>query len=138
PGDVISLGFANIFRGTYVKDQPPEWLFSLTSPWVNVESGVASGFGAPLWLLLLAVLGSGVFTVALLVKHVKDPIDFRDDTPFRARVEEIVRHQFYVLFSPLGAVLVYQLMVAAGAGAVQATVAITIFAAGIAVNMLLD
>jgi hypothetical protein len=88
--------------------------------------------------LLVAVLGSAIFTIAVLVKHVKDPIDFGNDTMFRERIEELVRHQFYMLFAPLGAVLVYQMMVAAGAASVQATVAITVFAAGAAVNLLLD
>lgn len=138
PGDVMSLGFANIYRGTYVKDQLPEWLFSLTSPQITQGGQATTGFGAPLWLLLIAVLGSAVFTIALLVKHVKDPVVFDDDVAFRGRVEELVRHQFYILFSPLGAVIVYQLLVAAGAASVQATVAMAIFAAGVAVNVLLD
>jgi hypothetical protein len=136
-GDVMSLGFANIYRGSYVKDQPSEWLFSLTTPPTGGDEPT-SGFGAPLWLLLVAVLGSASFTIALLVKHVKEPVDFQDEKMFRTRIEELVRHQFYILFAPLGGVVVYQLIVGAGAGSVQATVAVAMLAAGVAVNLLLD
>jgi hypothetical protein len=137
-GDVISLGFANIYEGSYVKGLAPEWLFSLTSPSLPAPNEPTSGFGAPLWVVLLAVLGAGIFTISLLVKHVKDPLDYNDPTKFRVRIEELVRHQFYILFSPLGAVFVYQLIVAAGAAGTQVTVAIAILAAGVAINILLD
>jgi hypothetical protein len=135
-GDVISLGFANIYQGSYVKDVPPEWLFSLTAPQTWTQDRVSQGFGVPLWLLLVAVLGSGVYTIALLVKHVNE--DPRTDAEYRARIGNLVSHQFYMLFSPLGAVLIYQLMVAAGSASVQVTVAFVIFAAGVAANALLD
>ncbi len=137
-GDVMSLGFANIYQGTYVKDAPVEWLFSLTTPQVWKSGEVTTGFGIPLWLLLIAVLGSGVYTIALIVKHVKDRKPLEDDEAYAERIGELVQHQFYILFSPLGAVLVYQLMVAAGAATVPVTVAIAVFAAGVAVNSILD
>lgn len=137
-GDVISLGFANIYRGSYVKDVPPEWLFSLTSPQVWKSDLAASGFGVPLWLLLVAVLGSGIYTIALLVNHVTDPVALEDDTKYRKRVGEMVQHQFYLLFSPLGAVLVYQLAVAAGIASVPVTIALLVFAAGASVNRILS
>lgn len=136
-GDVMSLGFANIYRGSYVKDVPPEWLFSLTSPQLWKAGEITTGFGIPLWLLLIAVLGSGVYTIALLVKHVTDQASLDSDPEYPKRIGELVQHQFYLLFSPLGAVLVYQLMVAAGLASVQVTVALAIFAAGVAVNAVL-
>jgi hypothetical protein len=135
-GDVISLGFANIYQGSYVKDVPPEWLLSFTAPEPSALGAVSHGFGVPLWLLLVAVLGSGVYTIALLVKHVNE--EPGDEKEYRARVGNLVSHQFYMLFSPLGAVLIYQLMVAAGSASVQVTVAFVIFAAGVAANALLD
>ena len=137
-GDVMSLGFANIYSGTYVKEVPAEWLFSLTAPRSPSVGGLATGFGIPLWLLLIAVLGSGVYTIALLVRHVREPLPEGDDRAYRDRVGELVSHQFYMLFSPLGAILVYQLLIAAGAGAVQVTVALAIFAAGVTANAVLD
>lgn len=138
PGDVIALGFANIYRGTYVEGVADEWLFSLTAPQAWAPGHVTSGFGVPMWLLLVSVLGAGLFTIALLIKHVKDPVSFTDDRGYRDRIEELVRHQFYLLFAPLGAVLVYQLLVAAGSANVQVTVALAIFAAGAMVNVILD
>lgn len=136
-GDVMSLGFANIYRGSYVKDVPPEWLFSLTTPQLWKAGEITTGFGIPLWLLLIAVLGSGVYTIALLVKHVTDQGSLDNEPEYSKRIGELVQHQFYLLFSPLGAVLVYQLIVAAGAASVQVTVAMVIFAAGVAANALL-
>lgn len=138
PGDVMSLGFASVYRASYVKDQPPEWILTMTTPHAVNGAQVATGFGAPLWLLLIAVLGSATFTIALLVKHTKRPVNFQDEDDFRSRIEELVRHQFYILFSPLGGILVYQILVAAGAGSVPASVALVMFAAGSAVNILLD
>ncbi len=123
--DILQLGFASIYRGTYVKDVPPEWLFSFTSPPsrgadVPPQSLPASaaparapeespagqisgpqaaatsaaspgavapqatspasqpldlvavdhGFGAPLWVILVSVLGAGVVTVSLIVDEI--------------------------------------------------------------------
>jgi len=136
PDDVMSLGFANVYNGTYIKDQPAEWLFSLTAPGGSAK--VATGFGAPLWVLLIAVLGSGIFTIAILVKHVTAPVDFAQDDLYRPRVGELVQHTFYIFFSPLGAVIVYQLLVAAGAASTQVTVALAVLAAGVALNLMLD
>jgi hypothetical protein len=53
-------------------------------------------------------------------------------------VESIVRHQFYILFAPVGAAFVYQLMVAAGMTAQPVTVATVALAAGVAINFLLN
>lgn len=136
PDDVMSLGFANVYQGTYIKDQPPEWLFSLTAP--STSNKVTTGFGAPLWVLLLAVLGAGIFTIALLVKHVTNPVNYTHEDQYRARIGELVQHQFYIFFSPLGAVIVYQLLVAAGAASAQVTVALAVLAAGVALNLVLD
>jgi hypothetical protein len=139
-GDVISLGFANIYKGTYVKDLAPEWLFSLTAPWQSGAAGdaLARGFGAPLWALLLAVLGSGIFTIRLIVKQIRRPVAFGNNEQFRDRLQEVVRHQFYILFAPVGAVFVYQLLVVAGAASQPTTVAIAMLAAGLVLNSVLD
>jgi hypothetical protein len=110
--EIISLGFANVYRGTYVKEVSDEWLVSLTSP---SHQGVSKGFGVPLWLVLVSVLGTGVYTISIIVRNIKDRVDFKDVQKVRDRIEDIVRHQFYILFSPLCAALVYQLLVTAGA-----------------------
>ena len=139
-GDVIALGFANIYKGTYVKDIQQEWLLSLTAPWQAPAGApaLARGFGAPLWTLLLSVIGSGLFTIQLIVRQVKTPVDVNNARQFRDRLQEVVLHQFYIFFAPLGAIFIYQLLVAAGAASVETTVAIAMLAAGAALNGLLD
>ena len=97
-----------------------------------------TGLGAPLWVLLLSVLGSGIFTVSLVVSHISADLKLEDPTKVRDLVQEIVKHQFYVLFSPLGAVIVYQLLVVAGAASQAVTVGIAAIAAGIALNTILN
>jgi hypothetical protein len=144
-GEILSLGFVNIFWGTYVPEAQPEWLFSLTSA-TSVKD--PSGFGVPLWVLLLSVIGSSLFTVLIIVSEIKERPDFaklKANPPdeaevkkFREKIENIVRHQFYMLFSPLGAIFVYQLMVAAGAVGQPITVAIAALGAGSTINLLLD
>jgi hypothetical protein len=144
-GEILSLGFVNIFWGKYVPEAQPEWLFSLTSTMNNAR---LSGFGVPLWVLLLSVIGSSLFTVLIIVSEIKERPDFdklKSDPPdeaevkkFREKIENIVRHQFYMLFSPLGAIFVYQLMVTAGAAGQPITVAIAALGAGSTINILLD
>ena len=137
PGDALSLGFATIFHGTYVENVDPQWLFSLTAPRSNSEV-IVEGLGAPLWVLLLSVLGSGVFTVSIVVNHIGGDIDLSSDSTVRPQVQEVIKYQFYVHFSPLGAVIVYQLLVVAGAATQTVTVAIAAIAAGVALNGILN
>jgi hypothetical protein len=142
-GEVVALGFANIFHGTSIKDVEPEWLLSFTAPTsaslasASGGAGVAHGFGAPLWVLFMAVLGSGIFTLLILIRGINDPVDLGNEMSVGKRLEEIVRHQFYILFSPVGAIFVYQLMVVAGMTQ-PVTLAMVALAAGIALNLLLD
>lgn len=198
--EVISLGFAHVYFGTYVADEDPEWLLSMTAPNLGDEDrkvgdaqiesrsppqqgegsgqagppaasivpgdaeqtpdnatgrdagdqadsptgAVASngvvyskGFGAPLWLILLAVVGSSVFMIRLLVDSLKTPVTFSPDL-VRARMAEIVRYEVYILFAPLGAILVYQLLVSAGSASEPITVGLAALAAGIGLNNLLE
>lgn len=151
--EILSFGFIHVFQGTYVPGVPAEWLFSFTSPGDTVNSG---GFGVPLWVLLLSVIGSSLFTVLIIVSEIKDRPNFKlltDDNPgdgevnkqreeelkkFHAKIEDVVRHQFYMLFSPLGAIFVYQLMVLADAVGQPITVAIAALGAGSSMNIILD
>ena len=143
--EILSLGFVNVFWGSYVPEVQPQWLFSLTSA-SNTAS--LSGFGVPLWVLLLSVIGSSLFTLIIIVSEIKerpnfdkikaDPPDEAEVKKFREKIENIVRHQFYMLFSPLGAIFIYQLMVAAGAVGQPITVAVAALGAGSTMNLLLD
>ena len=151
--EILSFGFIHVFQGTYVPGVPAEWLFSFTSPGDTINSG---GFGVPLWVLLLSVIGSSLFTVLIIVSEIKDRPNFKllntdissDDKlnkqideelkKFHAKIEDVVRHQFYMLFSPLGAIFVYQLMVLADAVGQPITVAIAALGAGSSMNIILD
>lgn len=182
--EVISLGFAYVYFGTYVKDTDPEWLLSLTTPTRIVRAAqttqtkgesetrnagkpaatpqgtggesetpqaitseaadteskpanISRGFGAPLWVLLLSVVGSAIFLVKLIVDGLKSPTSFTPEIA-RERMAQIVRHQVYVLFSPLGSVFIYQLLIAAGSASETITVGIAALAAGLALNSLLE
>lgn len=137
PHGSLRLGFATIFRGTYVEDAPKDWIFSLTDLAIN-DKGVVYGFGAPLWGLLLSVLGAGLFTVSLIVGGIRE--NFRSLTPERAkeRVRLVVLHEFYVVFAPVGAILVYQALVAAGAASEPVTVGVVLLAAGVGLNVILN
>lgn len=165
--EIVSLGFANIFKGTYVKGQAGqnEWLFSLTSlheinrqlSTAEVNDGTADdrarvvkGFGVPLWVLLLSVLGTSLITFSVIVLEIKDRPKFNvlaanndesENNPelekFRTKLENIVRHQFYVLFSPLGSIFIYQMLVAVDAANQPVTVAFAALGAGVSLNLIL-
>ncbi|HAV62879.1 MAG TPA: hypothetical protein DCY13_11005 [Verrucomicrobiales bacterium] len=141
-GEVVSLGFANIYHGTYVRDVEPEWLLSLTAPAPRMADGkpdpLVEGFGAPLWVLFVAVVGGGIFTVLIVMRGINEPVDFAKKEEVSHRVEEVVRHQFYILFSPVGAIFVYQLLVAGGMASRPISVALVALAAGVSLNLLLD
>jgi hypothetical protein len=138
-GEILSLGFAHIVQ------YENEWLFSLTSA-LNLGQ---PGFWVPLWVLLLSVIGASLFTVLLIVNQIRDRPDHtkldKADGPdatelakFQKTIKEIVLHQFYMLFSPLGSVFVYQLLVAGDAANQPVTVAIAALASGPALNIILD
>jgi len=140
--EVASLGVASIFYGTYVNGIEPQWLFSLTSPSRNElqagENNLSKGFGAPLWVLLLSVIGAGLFTINIIVEGVKERIGSMTVDKVRKTIQKIILHEFYVFFSPIGAIFVYQLLVAGGAASQYITVAIAVLAAGLALNLLLE
>ena len=141
-GEVASLGIASIFYGTYVNDVEPQWLFSLTFPSQKElgKSGnyIAKGFGAPLWVLLLSVIGAGLFTLNIIVQGVQKRISSMTVEDIRSTIQKILLHEFYIFFSPIGAIFVYQLLVASGAASQHITVAIAVLAAGLALNLLLE
>jgi hypothetical protein len=117
-----------------------------------------SGFGVPLWVLLIAVVGAGLLTVSIIVSEIKNRPKFylieealvkkrsmdaksaeaKELTEFRSRLERIIRHQFNILFSPIGAIFVYQLLVIADAAVNSVTVALAAFGAGASLNLILD
>lgn len=137
--DVLSLGFANIYQASYVENTGDEWVFSLTSPpSLAQEDELDRGFGAPLWVILLTVVGSVLFTISLIVKQAKKPIEEQARLEVRSRVQEIINHQFFILFAPLGAVIIYQMQVKIEAASSTIAVALVALASGVAINLVLE
>jgi len=162
-GQVPSLGFISIFQGTYVERGPAQWLISLsdaneTAPASSAAApgsgsvataGAASaatgslegatlvrGFGAPLWVLLLAVVGSGILTVSLITLEIKEPFDEKPER-IREKIYNAVQLQVYILFAPICAIFVYQTMVMTNTAGQPVVVAVATLGAGAALNVLL-
>ncbi len=118
------MGFASLFRGRYTGDVDKEWLISLTA--APATSGPAPGQAAP--VTNARPRGSATFPAS--TKPERDAV--------KAREEKIVRHQFLILFSPLSAIFVYQMLVAANTASQPLAVAVAMLGAGPVLNALLD
>jgi hypothetical protein len=101
---------------------------------------IIQGFGAPLWVLALAVCGAALFTLRVIVQEICYPPDFvKVDRPdLRKRVFNILQYQMFLLASPFIVIFVYQALVLAGAASQPLTVAIAMLGAGLALNVILD
>ena len=138
--DILSLGYGYVFWGTYVDTEHPhpQWIFSFTTPHLVGEKA-SHGFGAPLWVIFLAVIGAALSTVQLIIARIRETLSYEDKdiNDFRARIQGIVEHQFFILFAPLGAIFVYQMLVAGEAANQHLTVAVAALGSGPAVNFVL-
>jgi hypothetical protein len=143
--DVTPIPFGSIYRGTYDKEVGADWLLSMTSPPADLCGTTAAtaqspqvdkGFGAPLWVLLMSVLGSGILTISLIITEIRSWPE--DAAEIRRRIQKMVRHQFFILFAPVGAILVYQGLVAAHAVTNPFAVAIAATGSGMASHSILN
>lgn len=111
---------------------------------VGVENALGSsreidpGFGVPLWAMLLAVVGSVFFTLAIFVNGIQKPLDYKDKNDVCNRASILVKHQTYILFAPLGAIFVYQGLLEIDAASNNFGVAVAALAAGTTQNALLE
>ena len=137
----LRLGFLSVFEGTYVEGGSTEWLISLSAPPPAApEPGKApspvTGFGAPLWVVLVSALGASILTVSLVVNEITGgPGDNAD--AIRTRMHNAVEHQVFILFAPVVSIFVYQTMVITKTANQDLTVAIGALGAGAALNSLL-
>ena len=137
----LRLGFLSVFEGSYVEGGSSEWLISLSAPpTATPEPGKpaspVTGFGAPLWVVLVSALGASILTVSLVVNEIKDgPSDNAD--AIRTRMHNAVEHQVFILFAPIVSIFVYQTMVITRTANQDLTVAIGALGAGAALNSLL-
>lgn len=83
------------------------------------------------------MLGAAVITVEVLVTEVGEPPELASQSDLRRRVGRILKHQFYILFAPLGAIFVYVGLAAAGAEQHTLTVGLAAFGAGLTLNLVL-
>lgn len=138
--NIISFGFAYAVKGTYVSGEAPQWVLSLSpvsSSSSSDPTALLTGVGAPLWVLLVSVAGAGLFTLSIVIRALKEPLDTSEEAPLRPRIQEVILHQFYVIFSPLGSIFVYQLLIVAGAATKPIVVALAALASGVTLNLLL-
>ncbi len=144
--DILSLGFVHFFTNS------GEWVLSLTSS----STPIKDGFWVPIWVMLLSVIGSSLYTVLIILSQItkrpnwdilmpktdSDPVKKKDYVKeikkFNKVLENIVRHQFYIVFAPIGSIFVYQLLVLGNASTNQTTVAIAALASGLLLNSILD
>jgi len=162
PNDQLThFGFVSIYEGRYVKDVQKEWLVSFTAqnkPENGSEQDIEKGFGAPLWVLLLSVIGAGLFTIILVIDAITGPKgldewkklkklepqveEAKQEAEWhklnRQKIQVVVKHQFFVWFAPIGAIFIYQLLVISGTAYNQYTVALASLAAGVTPYWLLD
>jgi len=112
---------------------------STPAPKIQTEAvPIDHGFGAPLWVLLVSVLGAGVLTMGLIVGEIGDLPDADEADKIRKRLQAIVQHQFYILFAPVGVIFVYQILVVGSAAASDLTVAIAALGAGASLSALVS
>jgi hypothetical protein len=164
--DTLAMGFGSVFHGSFVEGMAPEWIFSLSEKsYIQAESMSAeyliSSFGAPLWIVFLAVVGAAILTVSIIALEIKDRPNFilmesllvepgetaaanpkpgaqAELEDFRARLQRNIRHQFHILFSPIGAIFVYQSLLLTEAAGNLIAVAFAAFGAGAVVSLILD
>ena len=172
--DLLTLGFASVFHERYVENDSEEWILSFTSRYKDSEKDIVKGFGAPLWVLFLSVIGSGIYTITLIcnsiVKRPKfaqinenfleqknepfgEEVIHVNDTKgnntaneneksqlgiFRTFQNEIIKHQMYILLSPISSIFVYQTIVVTGAGASTIVVALAALGSGLTFNIILN
>lgn len=157
-GKLVSLGIAYVSRGTYVADQEPQLIVSLTSPGTAKNSDstsgansapITTGVGAPLWVIFLGTIGAAALAVQLIIEQITDPPEYLDKThlefekgkhaqDLRDRCRRFVEQQFYAVSTPLAAILVYQLLVKAGNADSTVSVAIVMLGSSVAVAYLLQ
>jgi|SRR5580658_154323 hypothetical protein len=186
---ILELGFASIYRASYVNGVPPEWVFSFTARPKQADAGTTDqapasnqtpvapdqggdhatgsnaapnagttqppvqttatappkadptpidhGFGAPLWVLLVSVIGAGVLTVALLVGEINKMPEDDQASEILEHLQGMVEHQLFILFAPVSAIFVYQTMVVGTSASSSYTVALAALGAGPSLSALL-
>ena len=72
------------------------------------------------------------------MRDIRTPLDFNNMEAVRGRIQQAVKHQFYILFAPIAAIIVYQVLVLAGAASQYVTVGLATLTAGVGLSTVLD
>ena len=154
--EVISLGFGYVHQATFVEGVERDWVLSLTLPNVAPRereaaggtsasaaaepARVSQGFGAPIWVLLLAVLAATLYLVIVWARQMVRRVNSEPATTdmLRRHSVELAQHGVYTLLSPVGAIFVYQGLVATDAASGSAAVAIAALSSGVAMSRMME
>lgn len=144
PSDLLEVGVGYIQRGTFVAGGELDWLYSLTLPSAKTEVAgkqalqYFTGFGAPLWVMVLSVAGAAILAVQFILSVVATTRTDRDDEAAANRLMvAALQRQIMVAFAPMGAIFVYQGLVGIGVYTVV-PVATAALASGLAVDLIMD
>lgn len=137
----VSLGFVQMVKASYFPDRnPDEWIVALTAP-----EGETLGFGAPLWVILVSVVGAVLISVGVIIQGLRsrDMVvsgGKRKKVPkmdTQVEVHKLLKHQLFILFAPIGAIFLYQMMLLTGTAGENLTVGVAALAAGGGLGLLL-
>ena len=137
----VSLGFVQMVKASYFPDRSPdEWIVALTAP-----EGETLGFGAPLWVILVSVVGAVLISTGVIIKSLRSLAESvsgstSTEVPkmdIQAEVHKLVKHQLFILFAPIGAIFLYQIMLLTGTAEENLTVGVAALAAGGGLGLLL-
>lgn len=132
-----AVSFSAGFTGNRPESEATDTTGTSTITGENNNTSPTKGFWAPVWVLFLATLGSGILTVSLIVQEISNRPQFSNQTKMRDRLGQILQHQFFILFAPIGGIFVYQGLISVGAAGKTMTVALAALGAGASLNFLL-
>lgn len=139
----VSMGFVHIVKGSYFPDRnPDEWIVTLTP-----SEGRTMGFGAPMWVILVSVIGAVLIAIGSIIDGLTSQsrkntmLHEITGTELEAKIENkvanLVLYQLFILFAPIGAIFLYQMMLLTGTADENLTVGIAALAAGAGLSLLL-
>ncbi len=157
-GVLIQTSIGYLTQGSFHADIPRDWIFSMTTPEhrVEAEGPVLRGFGAPLWTIVLAMVGACVIALQHLIRSPFDldeagardanatptepPTPPTSTTPTEQKKRDLLAGSkadqlLAVVFAPLGAIYVYQTLIGLGITSFVSIAGIML-ASGLALNKL--
>lgn len=165
---ITRLGFLYVYEGQFDHRLSPEMVLSLSPPDRLAKSAVPSatlpegatgdvspkrapapdsnfdeharGFGAPVWVVLLSVIGAAILPVIIILRDIGEPPDYdaNDRSRILKRFENVVTHQCFIFFAPLGAIFLYQILLVSDAVGQPVTVGLAALGAGATMKVVVE